>query len=108
MQVTYGMFSLTAIICTPLFLDNGTVVYDFGAQGGDYVLDDGSGNAFFDDKDEIPLYAYGVIAVYSCNNGFLMAGGNATRVCGEGNGMNGEWSGMEPVCECKCMKYCLL
>ena len=99
--IVYSLF--IAIKCSPLFLDNGTVAYAFVAEGGDLMSDAGSGSAFFYDKNEIPLYAYGVTAMYSCNNGFLMAGGNATRVCDEGNGFTGEWSGMEPMCESMCI-----
>ena len=50
-----------------------------------------------DDDDAVP-YDYNTMATHTCNEGFFMASGNSQRTCGDGEGVNGEWSGMAPMC----------
>ena len=43
-----------------------------------------------------PSNSVGTVAIYDCNEGYLLVGSD-TRTCQE----SGEWSGEEPGCECK-------
>ncbi len=44
-----------------------------------------------------PGNSVGTVSSYTCNGGFLLVG-DETRTCQK----DGEWSGNEPICECKC------
>lgn len=87
MCVTYSVIhniSFTAtILCPPLEVpENGSISYDPDAE---------------------PDFEFGTSAVYSCDEGFGLSGGDKVRVCGpDGDGDNiGKWSGDPSVCERK-------
>ncbi len=44
-------------------------------------------------------YIYGTTAVYECNPGYEVTGGDSERTCiGDGNSSVGEWSGTASAC----------
>ena len=46
-----------------------------------------------------PQYDLGVIATYSCTDGFSLENGDRVRYCRhDGMGITGEWSGTAPEC----------
>ena len=48
-------------------------------------------------------------ATYSCDTGFILSGGNVTRMCERAtNEYRGEWSGTAPRCVCKDYKYYMI
>ena len=50
--------------------------------------------------DTTSPFDIGTMATYSCNTGFGLSGGDATRSCGgDGSSPNGIWSGMSPTCQ---------
>ena len=53
------------------------------------------------DSDGSSPYDYNTAATHTCNEGFFMTAGNVVRTCGNGEGVNGAWSGTAPTCTCK-------
>lgn len=63
--------------------------------------------------DEVSTFAFGEVAIYLCDLGYSLAGGNRSRIClGDGTNAIGAWSGNEPHCEgestINCLCYVLL
>ena len=52
--------------------------------------------------DTTPTFDFMTAAMYKCDSGFALSGGDEVRICEEGPivGM-GEWSGTEPTCDRK-------
>ena len=50
------------------------------------------------DDDDMAPFDHGVIATYSCQDGYSLSG-DAVRSCREHNGTMGTWNGTEPSCE---------
>ncbi len=71
--------NLAAIVCPALNISNGRVYYR-------------------DDVDGRFPYDFSSIAYFECNKAHRLIG-NDTRVCGNGEGIVGEWSGETPMCE---------
>ena len=94
------IFISTAIRCSSLSLDNGIVEYTPSTDGSDLFSGDFSGSGLFSDPDILSQYHYGTIASHKCNTGFVLTVGDLERTCGDGNGVNGEWSGTASVCQC--------
>ena len=74
--------------------------YTPSTDGSDLFSGDFSGSGLFSDPDILSQYDYGTIATYKCNTGFVLTVGDVERTCGDGNDVNGEWSGTAPVCQC--------
>ena len=86
-------------MCPPLVLNNGSIQLNSSDDGFSRDSDDG----FSGDSDGSGSYpgdgaTYGTVALHSCDAGFVLTGGNTTRVCGDGEGVSGVWSGRQPVC----------
>ena len=94
------LFISTAIRCSSLSLDNGIVEYTPSTDGSGLFSGDFSGSGLFGDPDTLSQYDYETIATHKCNTGFVLTVGDVERTCGDGNGVNGEWSGTAPVCQC--------
>ena len=57
-------------------------------------------------SDRIAPFEFGTTATYSCDNGYMLTGGDTVRTCaGDGSSDIGAWSGAAPTCQCKEMKY---
>ncbi len=57
--------------------------------------------------DNIPDYNLNTVATYTCDDGFVLRGGNEMRTCvdaGDGSS-NGRFDGVAPTCERKRMKH---
>ena len=52
--------------------------------------------------DTTPTFDFMTAAMYKCDSGFALSGGDEVRICKEGpmEGV-GEWSGTEPTCDRK-------
>ena len=52
--------------------------------------------------DTTPTFDFMTTAMYKCDPGFALSGGDEVRICEEGPVESvGEWSGTEPTCDCK-------
>ena len=69
------MVWLSAVVCPILSLSNGNVHYN----------------------KEAP-YSHSTVATHTCNEGYFLVG-PAIRTCGDGSGVDGEWTPEEPVCQ---------
>ena len=84
----------------PLSFDNGIVEYTSSTDRSSLFSGDFSGSGFFVNPDVSFQYDYGTIAIHKCSTGFVLTVGDVERTCGDGNGVNGEWSGTAPLCQC--------
>ena len=79
------IFSAIAITCFPLdtsFLGNGTLTYSTSSVE---AIED--------------QYDYGTTAIYQCNSGYELTGGDTVRTCtGDGSSPLGQWNGTAPTC----------
>ncbi len=46
-------------------------------------------------------FEFGTEAVYSCNTGFSLVGGNNRTCTGDGNSTTGAFNGLPPTCQCE-------
>ena len=52
-------------------------------------------------------YGYGTTAIYQCDSGYELTGGDTVRTCtGDGSSPVGQWNGTTPVCTGKQMIFC--
>ena len=94
------MFVFPAVRCGSLTLVNGRVEFSQSPEESGFFSGDDIASGFFGGIDDTALYIYGTTARHSCDNGFILTVGDVERTCGNGNGVNGEWSGTAPVCQC--------
>ena len=99
----FGILIFTAIMCGSLTVANGTVEFSQNQQESGFFSGDITASGFFAGTDDTALYDYGTTARHSCDDGFVLTAGDVERTCGDGDGVNGEWSGIASVCECMCL-----
>ena len=47
-------------------------------------------------------FDYQTIAIYNCNEGYRLSGGDEIRFCSDINLNHGEWNGTTPECQGNC------
>ena len=53
-------------------------------------------------SDTSEPYNYGTTAIYQCDSGYELTGGDTVRTCiGDGGSPVGQWNGTAPVCKSK-------